>query len=132
MSADLVRELHAVLDQLMYEHSARVVILRGEVAESPKGNGGFCAGFDFKDTRLYGANMPAMQSAMSGLVKKLRELPQPVVCGVHGSAAGGGYALALAADVRVAGRSARFVPSFVHLGLGGAEMGTSYFLPRII
>jgi enoyl-CoA hydratase/carnithine racemase len=49
---------------------------------------------------------------------------------VQGAAAGGGLALALAADLRVASRDARFSAAFVRLGLTGTDMGTSFFLWR--
>lgn len=130
MGMDFVRELHAVLDALNYDHTRRVLILRGV-----DGNGGFCSGFNMRDKQIaeyVDQHGPANQRAFSGLIKKLRELPQPVICGVHGSAAGGGFGLALAGDVRLAGKSASFIPSFVRMGLGGAEMGTSFLLPRMI
>merc|ERR550532_1434141 len=129
MSLDLIRELHQVCGVLQYPQSqsvpTRVLIIRGE---GPS----FCAGFDFKDVRLGGADQPFLQNAYSALIRKLREIPQPIVCGVNGSAAGGGMSLALAADVRIGTPGCRFIASFVKLGLGGGELGTSYFLPRII
>lgn len=134
MSARFVRELHQILDVLQYPVTApaeqmtvvRVLILRGEGAA-------FCAGYDFKDPSNNKANQPFLQHALSGVIKKLREIPQPVVCGVNGAAVGGGMSLALAGDLRVGCREkARFMPTFVKLGLGGGELGTSYFLPRIV
>eukprot|EP00930_Biecheleria_cincta_P032095 TRINITY_DN22261_c0_g1_i1.p1 TRINITY_DN22261_c0_g1~~TRINITY_DN22261_c0_g1_i1.p1 ORF type:complete len:307 (-),score=52.11 TRINITY_DN22261_c0_g1_i1:188-1054(-) len=129
MSLDLIRELHQICDVLQYPQNepcqVRVVILRGE-------GPGFCAGFDFKDQRLARADQPFLQHAFSSVIRKLREIPQPVVCGINGVAAGGGLSLALASDVRICVARSRFVPSFVKLGLGGGELGTSYFLPRIV
>jgi len=129
MSVDLIRELHQVCDVLQYPQSqavpTRVLIIRGE---GPS----FCAGFDFKDERLRKADNPFLQNAFSAVIRKLREIPQPIVCGVNGFAAGGGMSLALAADVRIGSPKSRFIPSFVKLGLGGGELGTSYFLPRIV
>ncbi len=55
-----------------------------------------------------------------------------MIAAVNGPAAGGGFCLALASDVRYASESARFNCAFVKLGLSGGEMGTSYFLPRIV
>lgn len=131
MSAKFVRELHQILDVLQFPYSERdhpplrVLILRGE------GNA-FCSGYDFKDQTMSKANTPFLQHAFSGLIKKLRDLPQPVVCGVNGAAVGAGLSLALAADLRIGAREASFVAAFVKLGLGGGELGTSYFLPRIV
>jgi enoyl-CoA hydratase/carnithine racemase len=51
---------------------------------------------------------------------------------VQGAAAGGGFALALAADIRIAAKSARMNCAFIKLGLGGCDIGSSYFLPRLV
>mmetsp|Transcript_643 Transcript_643/g.1125 ORF Transcript_643/g.1125 Transcript_643/m.1125 type:complete len:292 (-) Transcript_643:26-901(-) len=129
MSHEFVRELHQMCDVCQYPHEAvapiRVVIMRGE-------GPAFCAGYDFKDKHLNRANQPFLQHAFSSVIRKLREIPQPIVCGVNGVAAGGGMSLALAADVRIGTKKAAFISSFVKLGLGGGELGTSYFLPRIV
>jgi len=61
----------------------------------------------------------------------LRALPQPVIAAVNGPAAGIGYSLALAADLAVAGRSAKFVNAIHNAGTG-AELGMSYLLPRAV
>jgi enoyl-CoA hydratase len=63
---------------------------------------------------------------------KLRALPQPVIAAVNGAAAGGGLALALSSDVRLAAPEARFNVAFVKLGVSGADMGVSHLLPRIV
>jgi enoyl-CoA hydratase/carnithine racemase len=51
---------------------------------------------------------------------------------VHGAACGGGFAFALAADIRIAGESARMNAAFIRLGLSACDMGVSYFLPRLV
>jgi enoyl-CoA hydratase len=73
-----------------------------------------------------------IQKPFADLVPRLHALPQPVVAAINGPAAGGGFVLALAADVRVAARSARFLDAFIELGLNGCELGISYLLPRLI
>jgi enoyl-CoA hydratase/carnithine racemase len=55
-----------------------------------------------------------------------------VIAAVRGPAVGGGFCLSLAADLRLAGASARFQPVFVRLGLSGGDMGASWLLPRLI
>ncbi|MET0421631.1 MAG: enoyl-CoA hydratase-related protein [Acidimicrobiia bacterium] len=67
-----------------------------------------------------------------GVITRLHELPQPVIAAVNEPAAGGGFALALAADVRVASSSARFNVAFVRVGYSGCDIAVSYFLPRLI
>jgi enoyl-CoA hydratase/carnithine racemase len=63
---------------------------------------------------------------------KLHRLRQPVIAAVNGPAYGGGFALAMASDIRVAARTARFCTQFIKLGIGGCDIGVSYTLPRII
>jgi enoyl-CoA hydratase/carnithine racemase len=70
--------------------------------------------------------------SLSDIVLKMRSCPQAVVALIHGAACGGGFNLALAADIRIAGRTAKMNVAFVKLGLSGCELGTSYFLPRML
>jgi enoyl-CoA hydratase len=133
MSYELVADLHATLDEVAADESVRVVVLTGA-------GRGFCAGLDLKD----GAAVPgtqhlgrpqqgmATQQHIARLVPKLRGLPQPVIAAVNGPAAGGGFALALASDVRLAAQSARFNVAFVRIGLSGCDIGVSWLLPRLI
>ncbi|HEY6427476.1 MAG TPA: enoyl-CoA hydratase-related protein, partial [Acidimicrobiales bacterium] len=72
------------------------------------------------------------QTHIAALVPKLRSLHQPVIAAVNGAAAGGGLALALASDVRIASESARFNVAFVRLGISGCDIGVSWLLPRLI
>ena len=70
---------------------------------------------------------------MSGaVVKAMREAPLPIVAAVNGVAAGAGAVLALAADLRLVARSARFAFLFTRVGLAGADMGAAYLLPRLV
>src|SRR5262249_30167029 len=61
-----------------------------------------------------------------------RRCPQPIIALIQGAAAGGGFALALASDIRIATKNARMNCAFIKLGLGGRDIGTSYFLPRLV
>jgi enoyl-CoA hydratase len=65
-------------------------------------------------------------------VHAIHELPQPVIAAVHGAAVGGGLALALACDLRVASDDAYFAAHFIRVGLSSCDVGTSYTLPRIV
>jgi enoyl-CoA hydratase len=62
----------------------------------------------------------------------MRKLPQPLIAAVNGHAAGGGMSMAMASDVILVTPEAAFTPSFVNIGLSGGELGTSYFLPRLV
>src|SRR5436305_4093821 len=68
----------------------------------------------------------------TGGIQAIRHLPYPVIAAVHGAATGGGLALALAADIRLAAPTAKFSAAFVKVGLSMGELGTSYNLTRLI
>ena len=96
---------------------------------------GFCTGQDHHD-RLSKAGETselggALQAYYNPLVRKLRELPFPVVAAVNGVAAGAGANIALACDVVLAARSASFVQAFAKIGLV-PDSGGTWFLPRLI
>jgi enoyl-CoA hydratase len=103
---------------------------------------GFCAGADLLDIparpeadHLWGSPdtfLTHIQKRYARGIMDLRRWPQPVVAAVNGPAAGGGMCLALASDVRHASPSATFIASFINIGLSGGELGSSYFLPRLI
>ncbi len=73
-----------------------------------------------------------MQKHIAALIPHLRSLPQPVIAAVNGPAAGGGFALVLGSDVRLAGESAKFSAAFIKIGLSACDIGTSWVLPRLI
>ena len=135
MSWELMDELHAVLDKLDRDNHMRVVVLTGA-------GRGFCAGLDLKSAGSAGSSMsqglrgPAggmrSQERMASLMKRMREIPQPIIAAVNGVAVGGGFALTLFSDIRVAAESARFGVQFIKLGLSGCDAGVSYALPRLI
>jgi enoyl-CoA hydratase len=133
MNVELVNELHRILDAIATDRSCRAVVLTGE-------GRGFCAGLDLAGygdaPGAAGAGRVqagfATQTHIASLVPKLRALPVPVIAAVNGPAAGGGLALALASDVRIAAASARFNVAFVKLGLSGCDIGVSWLLPRLI
>jgi enoyl-CoA hydratase/carnithine racemase len=131
ISLQLAADLHLCLDRLYQDREAHVVVLRGA-------GKAFCAGLDLRESAS-GAFRDApfaggfeMQSHLADLYLKMRRCPQPIVALVHGAACGGGFAFALAADVRIAATSARMSVATTRLGLSGCEMGMSWFLPRIV
>jgi enoyl-CoA hydratase/carnithine racemase len=128
----LLRELTQVCADLALDREVRVVVLTGA-------GRGFCSGIDMRDfgPNMLDATAPAIgrlrfQENMASLPQAIRALPQPVVAAVNGPAVGGGLALCLAADIRVCAASASFGNAAIAIGLSGAEMGMSYFLPRIV
>jgi len=133
MNATLVAELHGVLADIAVDRACRVVVLTGA-------GRGFCAGLDLggygaapgSENRDRVGTAFATQTHIAALVPRLRSLPQPVIAAVNGPAAGGGLALALASDIRIAASTARFNVAFVRLGLSGCDIGVSWLLPRLI
>lgn len=125
----LIEELHDYFDHLERSDITRVVVLRGA-------GRAFSAGIDVKAINEVVANGLAPdirgQRLVSDLVVKMRRIPQPIIALVHGAASGGGFALALAADIRIAGDSARMNCAFIRLGLTSCDMGLSWFLPRLV
>lgn len=128
MNRALVRELRAFFSQLGDDRETRVVVLRGA-------GRAFCAGLDLKEG---GDGDDSVQAGLRGqrtiseLVVMMRRAPQPLIACVHGAACGGGFALALGADVRLAGESARMNAAFIRIGLSACDVGVSYFLPRMV
>ena len=135
MNGALIDQLHDRLDELRADSDARVVILTGE-------GRGFCSGLDLRDASPTGLASSEgrgrmqrgmdVQQRIAALVPALRSLRIPVIAAVNGAAAGGGLALALASDVRIAASSAKFNVAFVKLGLSGCDIGVSWLLPRWI
>jgi 2-(1,2-epoxy-1,2-dihydrophenyl)acetyl-CoA isomerase len=121
--------LRGALERAADESAIRAVLLTGA-------GRGFCAGQDLSE-RNVSAGAPAIDlsvtigSFYNPLVRRLRELPKPVICAVNGVAAGAGANIALACDLVIAGRSASFVQAFSRLGLV-PDAGGSYFLPRLV
>jgi len=133
MTSELVEGLHGALEEVRVDREARVVVLTGA-------GRGFCAGLDL---RGYGQAPHsdglgpvqagfAVQRHIASLIPRLRSLPQPVIAAVNGPATGGGFALVLGSDVRIAAASARFNAAFIRIGLSACDIGTSWLLPRLV
>ncbi|KAK2076577.1 hypothetical protein QBZ16_005337 [Prototheca wickerhamii] len=143
LSGELLREFALLMDYWSHPYSLlddeaalpkdhpRVIILQSaggkafssgvDIKASSLGIGG--KSWDYYDIRS--------QQLLSRLIEKIRAMPQPFIAAVDGFATGGGLALALASDIRVATKKSHFSAAFVRLGLTGSDMGTSFFAPRI-
>lgn len=112
------------------DSGARALILRGA------GEKAFCAGFDLAEvdviTKMGVREFLKFQELATGGLAAIRHLPFPVIAAIHGPAVGGGLALALAADIRLAAPSAKLSCAFVKVGLSVGELGTSWQLTRLI
>ncbi len=112
----------------------RAVLLTGA-------GGAFCSGADVKnfvDNLETGGpeglreHLRTLANALhSKVVLGLRRLEKPVVAGINGVAAGGGFSLILGCDVRVAANSARFLMAYANIG-ATADAGSTYLLPRLV
>ena len=129
MTAAMFAELESTARQLDREEGLRVLILTGAGTA-------FCAGYDLADAEklpaLGALGMLALQESAARALASIRGIRVPVIAAVNGAAAGGGLALALAADIRLASPRARFNAAFVTIGLSIGDLGTSWLLPRLI
>lgn len=134
LSWELTRELHETLDALDRNNRCRIAILTGT-------GRGFCAGLDLKEQLntgdiTEGATGPRAgliaQNYMASLIPKMRRIQQPLIAAINGVAYGGGFALALGCDIRIAAESARMCTQFIRVGVSGCDIGVSYMLPRLI
>ena len=145
ISFEMEEELHQVLDHLMIDLNCRVLILRGEGRS-------FSAGTDLQEglilnskkkpegyDQFYYLNVPEPlkkklyhQWRISQIIIKMRKIFQPIIAIVHGAAAGGGFGFAMASDMRIGCEDVKFINASINIGLTGADVGGSYFLPRLI
>lgn len=124
----LVDELRDLFGNLYWQHDVRVVLLRAEGKN-------FCAGLDMQERKgglATSSDALIAQRKISEIVIAMRRCPQPIVSLVQGAASGGGFAIALASDVRIMSEDARMNAAFIRVGLGGCDIGSSYFLPRMV
>jgi enoyl-CoA hydratase/carnithine racemase len=126
LGGDLLSDLTQAFDVAIKEWRVRAIVLTGA-------GKGFCAGAQFgTDTFEAGERVGDwMRGSINLLIEKMRASPIPIVVAVNGPAVGPGVGVALAGDVVIAARSARFILSFVRLG-AALDGGTSAFLQRSI
>ena len=135
INLEMLEELHLLFEQLNTDENVRIILITGA-------GRGFCSGADLLDDRIAKEAATLFSSAATHLVKiqrvysrliiEMRRLPQPIIAAVNGPAAGGGMCIALASDIIIANPNAAFTPSFINIGLSGGELGSSYFLPKLV
>jgi 2-(1,2-epoxy-1,2-dihydrophenyl)acetyl-CoA isomerase len=126
-NADMHRRLAEALDAAADDADCRAVLLTGA-------GRGFCAGQDLSDRMQSDGPVDlgaTLDATYNPLIRRIRGLRKPVVCAVNGVAAGAGANIALACDIVIAARSAKFIQAFVKIGLI-PDSGGTFFLPRLI
>ena len=134
ITAVMMSELADLTARVDLDRTLRAVVLTGE-------GRGFCAGADLQggDGVVPGGEhahptvrMFMSQDQIASVNEGIHRCRKPWIAAVNGACVGGGFALALACDIRVAARGARFGAVFIKVGVSNCDMGTSYFLPRLV
>jgi enoyl-CoA hydratase/carnithine racemase len=129
MTNQMFEELEALGLELRDRTDLRALVMTGA-------GRAFCAGFDLADADgladLGAMGMLRQQELAARALHAIRIVPMPVIMAINGAAAGGGMALALAADIRIGSEAARFNAAFVKIGLSAGDLGSPWLLPRII
>lgn len=129
MTVRMFDDLEQLALDLRHEPELRAVLITGA-------GRAFCAGYDLDEAdelaKLSARQMLARQEHGARALEALRAIPQPLIAAVNGAAAGGGFALALAACVRLASPDARFNAAMVRIGMSAGDLGISWLLPRLL
>jgi enoyl-CoA hydratase/carnithine racemase len=129
MTVDMFHELEALADALDANDNVRVLIVTGA-------GKAFCAGYDLDDAEelahLAPLEMLERQEHAARALLAVRSMRIPVIAAVNGPAAGGGFSLALAADIRIASTAAKFNAAMTRIGLSAGDLGVSWLLPRLV
>jgi enoyl-CoA hydratase/carnithine racemase len=129
MTNTMFDELERMALDLNDEDGCRVIVLTGA-------GKAFCAGYDLADAEqlagLGAMGMLHQQERAARSMLAIRSVRHPTIAAVNGAATGGGLALSLACDIRLAGPDAKFNTAFVKIGLSSGDLGTSWLLTRLI
>lgn len=127
LDTPLKETLLALLRELHDDAAVRAVVLTGAGA-------GFCVGQDLREHAgllRSGEALDTVTLHYNPIVEALAALPKPVIAAVNGAAAGAGFGLACACDLRLAADDAIFLTAFAGIGLS-ADSGLSFTLPRLV
>jgi enoyl-CoA hydratase/carnithine racemase len=131
LNRQMVDDLLDYFGKAYWDKATRIIVLKGA-------GRAYCAGLDLKErgdnenTQRGPSAGLTSQRRISEIVMRMRRCPQAIISLVHGPACGGGFAMALASDIRIAGQSARMNAAFIRIGLSACDIGVSYFLPRLV
>lgn len=130
LNSGLVDALIHYFEALRDREEVRVVVLRARGRH-------FCAGIDMSpDAFEENSRTPhviwSLQRRIARIYLAMRRCPQPIISLIQGAACGGGFSLALASDMRIAAENAKMNAAYIKIGLTGCDMGSSYFLPRLV
>ena len=129
LNGALIEAIGAGIRRAATEDGCRVVLITGA-------GKGFCAGADLTDRAIApGGARPDLGDSLdkryNPLIRAIRALPKPVVAAINGAAAGAGLNIALACDIVIAARSARFLQAFARIALV-PDAGGTWTLPRLV
>ena len=119
-------DLQDALKAASRDPETRVVVLTGE-------GKAFCSGQDLKDSGKVADKSFAdsLHKRYNPIIRRMREMPKPIIGRINGVAAGAGCSLALACDIVVAAEHVKFIEVFINIGLV-PDSGSSFFLPDLI
>lgn len=133
ITSTMIVELARVVEFVDLDPQLRAVIVTGA-------GRGFCAGLDLQSSGTAPGSEEVgptvrgfmWQDHLATLHERIHRSRKPWISAVNGAAVGGGFALSLATDIRVASTAATFGAVFLKIGVSNCDMGTSYFLPRLV
>ena len=119
-------EIQDALKSAAKDENVRAVVFTGE-------GKAFCSGQDLKaasgeEKRSF---MESLKKRYNPIIRAMRNMPKPVICGLNGVAAGAGCSLALACDYILASKAGSLIEVFINIGLV-LDSGSSFFLPRLV
>jgi 2-(1,2-epoxy-1,2-dihydrophenyl)acetyl-CoA isomerase len=119
-------ELQDALKQVSRQEQVRAVVLTGA-------GKAFCSGQDLKEAAAvqHRSLADSLHQRYNPIIRAMRALPKPIICKLHGVAAGAGCSLALACDLIIASADASLVEAFINIGLV-LDSGSAFFLPRLV